>query len=100
MCSSASAAPANDELAQFLKRRLEYAAALTEPIAVCVGRKDTDHPSFSGCIDWHSSVHGVWALTAYGLVSGDRHLDGLALRRLTKERLAQELRELRGHPSF
>ena len=48
-----------------LGARKEIARALVEPIRVGVARKDTGHAAFHGCMDWHSAVHGVWALTAY-----------------------------------
>jgi len=35
---------------------------LGEYIRESVSRRDTGHPVFRGCIDWHSSVHGHWAL--------------------------------------
>jgi len=37
-------------------------ALLAEPVQTCVERRDTDHPLFHGCIDWHSAVHAHWAL--------------------------------------
>lgn len=93
-------AVADDDLANFLRDRASYAKALTEPIAVCVGREDTQHPAFNGCIDWHSSVHGVWALTAYRGATGDKRFDKLIREQLDAKSLAQELRDLREHPMF
>jgi hypothetical protein len=31
-------------------------------IARCIARRDTAAPVFHGCYDWHSAVHGHWAL--------------------------------------
>lgn len=94
-------APAGDDaLARFMDKRAVYASALTEPIAACVERKDTGHPAFRGCIDWHSSVHGVWALTAYRGLSGETRYDSIIHAHLTVEALARELRDLRARPEF
>jgi hypothetical protein len=35
---------------------------LSKIVEQCVQRRDTNHHVFYGCIDWHSSVHGNWAL--------------------------------------
>ena len=53
-----------------LRARKEIARALVEPVRASVARKDTGHAAFHGCIDWHSAVQGVWALTAYGRMTG------------------------------
>lgn len=98
--SPMSKAEGNGELARFLAQREAYAAALTEPIAACVAREDTDHPAFDGCIDWHSSVHGVWALTAFEGATGDHRFDDLIRHHLTDERLARELENLQAQPKF
>ncbi len=45
--------------------------ALTPPIADCVARTDTDWPVFHGCYDWHSAVHGVFALHAAATLTSD-----------------------------
>ena len=39
--------------------------------AAYVARRDTEHPAFHGCVDWHSACHGVWALLAYQRATGD-----------------------------
>lgn len=98
--SSAAAAEVDDNLAGFIAERASYAKALTEPIAVCVGHQDTEHPAFNGCIDWHSSVHGVWALTAYAGATGDRHFDELIKSHLDRKQLALELADLKAKPKF
>ena len=51
-------------LLPMLLAKEQYGKALAEPITNCVARRDTGHPVFHGCIDWHSSVHGHWALLA------------------------------------
>jgi hypothetical protein len=44
---------------------------LAEVVAACVPRADTPHPVFHGCIDWHSAVHGNYALRAAARLTGD-----------------------------
>ncbi|MHC4600276.1 MAG: DUF2891 family protein [Planctomycetota bacterium] len=39
-------------------------------LLAAVRRTDTDHPLFHGCIDWHSAVHGHWALLRIANVTG------------------------------
>jgi hypothetical protein len=95
-CHSASA----DDLSRFLAKRNTYAAALSEPIAACVAKQDTAHDVFRGCIDWHSSVHGVWALSAYSRFSGDERYRALVQTILSPEGLAKERAYLRDHPAF
>lgn len=96
---SVVAAPV-DELAAFQAQRERVAGALTEPIAACEARRDTQHPVFYGCIDWHSSVHGMWALTAYTRATGDARYRGFVQRRLDPERLKQERAYLARNPDF
>ncbi|MCP4804782.1 MAG: DUF2891 family protein [Proteobacteria bacterium] len=52
-------------------RRRIWLDDLARPIAECVGRTDSSHPVFRGCYDWHSSVHGNWALLALSRVTGE-----------------------------
>jgi hypothetical protein len=46
----------------FTKNRSKYIANLSETVYACVRRDDTRYTVFHGCVDWHSSVHGYWAL--------------------------------------
>jgi hypothetical protein len=82
------------------RERVAIAQDLARPIAACVARRDTDHPAFHGCVDWHSSVHGVWALTAYSRATGDRQYDGLIKSVLTPDAIASERRSLKENPDF
>lgn len=45
-----------------LADRDAHLAALGEVVLACVVREDTPYPAFHGCYDWHSAVHGHWAL--------------------------------------
>ena len=59
----------------FVDQRESWLYALSEPILACVEEHDTNHPAFHGCIDWHSAVHGTWALHAlYRLTDEDAYL--------------------------
>lgn len=58
---------------EFCAVRLDYVRILAETVEQSVLRRDTTHPVFCGCIDWHSSVHGAYALlTASRLTSEPR----------------------------
>lgn len=81
-------------------RREEILAALVEPIVRCVKRRDTDHEIFHGCIDWHSSVHGFWALTAAARLTGRNDLKDVVLVRLTPGAIAKEQAFIGRHPDF
>jgi hypothetical protein len=76
------------------------ARALVAPILAGVARRDTGHAAFHGSIDWHSAVHGVWALTAYARTTGDTICDRLLAEVLRPEKLAAECALLAAHPGF
>jgi len=84
----------------FMAERGQMAFALSEPIATCVARHDTGNPAFHGCIDWHSAVHGTWALTAYGWATGDQRYQPLVDSILRPELLVEERRHLAADPNF
>ena len=83
-----------------LRARREMARELVAPILAGVARKDTGHAAFHGCVDWHSAVHGVWALTAYARMTGDTVCDGLLEETLRPEKLAAERALLAARPGF
>lgn len=68
--------------------------ALIEVVKFCVFKKDTAHPVFRGCIDWHSAVHGNWALLWGADILNDHKLTALVLNQLTVSGLNQELRDI------
>jgi len=80
--------------------KLNIAAALAETVAQGLSREDTDHAAFRGCIDWHSAVHGAWALTAYGRMTGDRRHEELLARVLDPAGIAAEHELIRAQPEF
>lgn len=55
----------------FAAARTQHLAELGAPIEACVKNRDTEHAAFHGCYDWHSAVHGVWALFALSRLEGD-----------------------------
>jgi DUF2891 family protein len=83
-----------------LRARAEIARALVEPVRAGVARKDTGYAAFHGCIDWHSAVHGVWALTAYARMTGDTACDALLGETLQPAKLAAERALLAARPDF
>jgi hypothetical protein len=76
------------------------ARELIQPIAACVARQDTGHDVFHGCLDWHSAVHGTWALIAYARMTGDTRHEPLVARSLSPGRVARERALLRAEPEF
>ena len=80
--------------------RARIAAELAAHIALCVARRDSRHAAFRGCLDWHSAVHGVWALVAYARMTGDRRHDGLVAEILEPDGLAAERALLRERADF
>jgi hypothetical protein len=97
---AAAAAEEPPELNHFLAERPQVALRLTEPIARCVARRDTANPAFHGCVDWHSAVHGTWALVAYGWATGDRRHRALIEENLKPAFIAEERRHLAADPDF
>lgn len=96
--SVAAEAPAS--LAPLMEQKQVVASELARQVAFCSQRNDTDHPAFRGCVDWHSAVHGVWALIAYQRATGDAQYAALVDSILEKEALAQEQEHLRQAPLF
>ncbi len=75
----------------FLAGRADALADLGEPILDCVARDDTSYPVFHGCYDWHSAVHGTFALLVLGrLLEDDTYLEA-AERELDADALDEEL---------
>ena len=60
-----------DHWSRLARRRLDYLQELAEPVALGVARKDTTHPVFCGCCDWHSAVHGAYELLAVSRHTGE-----------------------------
>lgn len=80
--------------------RTAFLRACGEVIADAIARRDTHHAIFHGCYDWHSAVHGHFALLRLARVLGDPRFAEPALAALTPERLALEAQLLREKPAF
>lgn len=90
----------NERLAAIKATRPAHADALASAVADCVVRRDTDHPVFHGCYDWHSAVHGVWALAAHARVTADDRYKARLDALLSPAGLAAERAYLKAHPDF
>jgi hypothetical protein len=96
--SPGAALPPKDLLALY-NERTAVAQKLVGPIAVCV-TPGAGRPAFQGCVDWHSSVSGIWALIAYSRAVDDHQYDRLVQSILTPENIAAERKRLAGNPRF
>ena len=82
----------------FCVRRSEYLTVLAGAVEKGFLRKDTAHPVFCGCIDWHSSVHGAYALLAAARLTGQARWADLVDRALDPGKLRLEMQSLcEGH---
>jgi hypothetical protein len=77
-----------------------FLSQLGEMIARNILRHDTSHPIFHGCIDWHSAVHGHFALLRISRATGDRRFAELAERALDPQKLEREATTLRQNRYF
>ncbi len=81
-------------------QKKDYLENLAITIAECIERKDTDHSIFHGCIDWHSAVHGHWALLRLYRATGDSTWLHLVEDSIDDQMLVLERSLLREHPRF
>ena len=75
----------------FCASRLEYLSILGEVVEQGFIRRDTEHPTFCGCIDWHSSVHGAYALLTAARLTGQSRWAEVVDAAFTPECLDAEL---------
>jgi len=80
---------------KFCDRRCHDLTALAERVEESFLRRDTTHPTFCGCIDWHSSVHGAYALLTAARLTGQSRWAGVVDAALSTECLDAELASLR-----
>ncbi len=80
---------------KFCDRRGHDLTALAERVEESFIRRDTPHPAFCGCIDWHSSVHGAYALLTAARLTGQHRWAAIVDAGLTLECLNAELASLR-----
>jgi Protein of unknown function (DUF2891) len=98
--SQGGASETERELAALDERKAEVAAELAATVRQCVARKDTGYAAFHGCIDWHSAVHGTWALIAYARITGDKRDAALIANAMAPVKIAAERQLLRTQPVF
>ena len=72
----------DDDFAALHGRGSEILHSFARQIRGAVLRRDTDHAIFHGCIDWHSAVHGHWALLTVARLGGDEKLRSFVIERL------------------
>jgi len=85
---------------RYRQDRASIARDLSMPIVACVARNDTQSPAVHGCIDWHSAVHGTWALVAYMWATSDQTYRPLIESVLQPPLLLKEREHLAADPSF
>lgn len=73
---------------------------LIGPIENCVQRQDQNFAAFHGCGDWHSAVHGTWALVKYTQWTRDRRYAALIDQNLSPANLKREYELLKSSPAF
>ena len=74
---------------------------LARAIHVAAQRQDTNHRVFHGCWDWHSAVHGHWALLRVARVTGRAEREAAWVEaQLSEAGIAHERALLRAHPKF
>ena len=74
---------------------------LAPGIAEGIARKDTKHPVFHGNVDWHSAVHGHWALLRIARATGKHAGEAKAAdASMTPEGIEAEAKILRENPAF
>jgi len=79
---------------QFCDSRVRFLTILAETVEQGFTRRDTKHPAFCGCIDWHSSVHGAYALLTAARLTGGRRWAEIVDAALTPECLDAESESL------
>jgi len=80
----------------FIDQRNESLERLSTPIVACVQRSDTrdENAAFYGCIDWHSAVHGTWALLVISRLTNNGSYAKISEGILSPESVAKELDSL------
>lgn len=80
--------------------RSAFLRSLGDGIVQTIARPDTAHAIFHGCYDWHSAVHGHWALLRLSRVLAEPRFAEAASAELTPERIVAEAQLLRDRTSF
>jgi hypothetical protein len=77
-----------------------WLARAGDSIADAIRRRDTKSEIFHGCYDWHSAVHGHWALLRIARVTGQERFTEAATSELTPDRIESEATLLRSQFGF
>jgi hypothetical protein len=78
----------------FVAGRDELLRTFATVIATSVRRVDNAHPAFHGCFDWHSAVHGTYALLAVSRLTGNSTFVETALSQTRPVAVAAEVTAL------
>jgi len=100
MPGALGASQISESFNSIVSKRAEIVRAFSGTIANCVQRKDTTHPAFRGCIDWHSATHGTWALLAFERATRDTRYAELVDDILAPNLIELERQFLRANPNF
>ena len=84
----------SEKWTQFCDLRVGFLSLLAETVEQGFTRRDTKHPAFCGCIDWHSSVHGAYALLIAARLTGQSRWAEIVDASLTTDCLDAELASL------
>jgi hypothetical protein len=87
-----------DDFAALHGRRAEMLHDFAQQIRGAMLRRDSGHAIFHGCIDWHSAVHGHWALLTAARLLGDEGMRALVIGRLAG--IEAERRFIAADPTF
>jgi hypothetical protein len=79
----------------YIERRVALLRDLATTVTTAVSRRDTDHPAFHGCYDWHSAVHGIYALLVASRLAGEPRFADIALATAGDAEIAAEVAALR-----
>ena len=93
--STSQARLESERWGNFCAVREGYLMALAETVEHSFMRRDTTHPAFCGCIDWHSSVHGAYALLTVARLLKEPRWAGLVDGAFKTDCLEGELASLR-----
>jgi len=78
----------------------EILAEFTKTFRSEISKKDTEHVIFHGCWDWHSSVHGHWALLESSHLLDDKENLKWVSERLQSKNMEEEIRHLKDNAEF
>ena len=87
--------PQSRKWESFCAARQEYLCVLAAAVEKSFLRRDTTHPVFCGCIDWHSSVHGAYALLTAARLTGQTRWARVVDAALEPDGLQAELTSLK-----